>query len=206
MSVMTQADTGKGLSRASESEVYCRIEGLYEYCGKQRSGKSTLMVRDCVKKLVAVGPWKMSDVYCNFTVFHPEVHCLENKALLRTIMEFKAKDVRDKIIMLDEAGQELKARGYMDKEQTEVVSFCWQMPKMNIVLLWCSNPGNSGDVILRDATGHTVMPQYHEGRTRAEDYITAHIIDNYGCTIQSGIYIPDIHEYQEMFDTLEPVR
>ena len=182
------------------------LRGVYEYCAPQRQGKGTLMMRDLKKKCLETGLWQPDQVYANFSVFIPGVHCMKNKTLIETILEFKRDEVRDKIILFDEIGQELRARSYKEKEQTEVASFVWQMPKMNILLMFASNPGNSADVILRDGAWYTIMPKYHYVNEGRDDYITAHVIDNYGCRILGPYQIPDIREYQELFDSWEPVN
>lgn len=178
--------------------------GLYEYCGIQRCGKSTMMVKDLVVKLL--GQYDPSDVFANFRIFIDGVNCMETEALVQAVFRMKKDKLRHKIIMFDEAGQFLLARGYKNDEQTKFVSFAWQMPKRDIIMLYASNIGNSADVILRDATWLTVMPQYHAGQTREDDYIQSAIIYNYDCRIARGIITRGISKIQELFDSFEPIE
>lgn len=179
--------------------------GIYEYCGIQRCGKSTLMMCDLVCKLLK--EYRPEQVHSNFDIEIEGVNCYrENQVLLDKILEMKDKEIRGQVILFDECGQELRARGYMDKRQQKVVSFAWQMPKMGIVLMYCSNPGNSADIILRDATWYTIMPKYHRGITRADDYMEASVIYNYERKIQSGIVVSGFQKVQELFKTLQPIK
>ena len=178
------------------------IQGIIEYCAIQRQGKSTLAVRDMVILLPNYSP---DDVYANFPIYIDGVHCLENLELIEAVFKIFKDKLRRKIIIFDEVGQELKARQSWDKVQTEFVNNAWQMPKRGIVLLYCSNPGNSADIILRDATWKTVMPRYHKGDTWGEDYITADVIFNYELWIAHWT-IEHIWPFQLLFDSWEPIE
>ena len=180
------------------------IKGIYEYCGIQRCGKSTLMVRDLVEKLLR--EFKADNVFANFRLLIPGVTALNNSGMLDAIMETKRKKARDRVFLFDEVGQELKARSYGNSAQTEVVSFAWQMPKRNIVLAYCSNVGNSADIILRDATWQTIMPRYHHAGRWEDDWITARVIFNYDCRVMRGVVVRDVHQYQRLFDSYEPIE
>lgn len=178
--------------------------GTYEYCGIQRCGKSTMMVKDLVCKLL--NQFAPQDIYTNFRIFIPGVNCMETMALVQAVFKMKADKLRHKVIIFDEAGQFLLARGYKDKDQTDFVSFAWQMPKRDIVMLYASNIGNSADVILRDATWLTIMPKYHHAPNRADDHIESAIIYNYDCVIAKNIITRGISPIQDLFDTFEPIE
>lgn len=185
-----------------------------EYCAPQRQGKTTLMVRDMVKLLPHYRP---EDVFANFVIKIPGVNCLENKDLIDAIFDIKRDKTRHKIILFDEVGQELRARESMNKRQTELVTFAWQMPKRDITMLYCSNPGNSADIILRLATAQTVITHYRKvlrpdlpdvQRTlgiRAEDYITAGVIFNWDRK-GARFVISNVAPYGELFDSWEPIQ
>lgn len=179
------------------------IQGTHEYCGAPRQGKSTLMVRDLVCKLLPL--YAPDDVFANFPIFIPGVHCMENKDLIEAIFEIKRKKLRHKVILFDEVGQELKARESMNKVQTEYVNFSWQMPKRDIIQLYCSNPGKSADIILRLATCQTIIPHYHKGLTHEEDCIVAGIIYNYELWGQWWT-IWNFSWVQNLFNSLEPIQ
>jgi branched-subunit amino acid aminotransferase/4-amino-4-deoxychorismate lyase len=159
--------------------------------------------------------YQPDDVYANFSIKIPDVHCLENKDLIEAVFQMKRNKERHKVILFDEVGQELKARESFNKVQTEYVSFSWQMPKRDIIQLYCSNPGNSADIILRLATCQTIVPAYHKGPTYEEckargepckeDYITAGIIYNYELWVAEWT-IWNFWWVQMLFDSLEPIE
>lgn len=185
-----------------------------EYCAPQRQGKTTLMVRDLVSILPHYRP---EDVFANFVINIPGVHCADNKDLLDAIFDIKRNKERHKVILFDEIGQELRARDSMNKIQTEIVTFAWQFPKRDITMLYCSNPGNSADVILRLATAQTLVTRYHKvnewdlpdhRRTleiRMADYITAGVILNWDKRGGRKRF-NHIAPYGELFDSFEPIQ
>ena len=177
--------------------------GVYEYCAPQRQGKSTLMMADLVVKVLP--EFSPEDIFANFQIMIDGVNCMDNSHLIEQILKFKYDRVRHKVILFDEVGQELKARGYMDKLQTEVVGYAWQMPKMDTILMYCSNPGNSADIILRDAAWQSIITRYVHGETREEDYIIADVIFNYDLKIQRGIIVRGVHTVQQLFDSFAPI-
>lgn len=177
--------------------------GVYEYCAPQREGKSTLMMCDLVVKCLP--DFAPVDIYANFQVNIDGVNCLTNSGMIDAILQIKHDRVRHKVLMFDEVGQELKARAYMDKTQTEVVGFAWQMPKMDIILMYCSNPGNSADIIMRDATWQTIITKYNHGQTRELDTITADVIHNYDLKITRGIIVHGVYAVQCLFDSFAPI-
>ena len=178
--------------------------GVYEYCGIQRCGKSTVMMCDLVSKILPAG-YRTQDIHANFSIKIPGVHCMHNDELIQKILAMKRTKVRNQVIMFDECGQELRARGYMDKVQTEVVGFTWQMPKMGWLFMYCSNVGNSADIILRDATWYTIMPRYYHGTTRLDDAIELSVIHNYDARITRGIWVRGFQGVQDLFDSYEPI-
>ena len=187
------------------------IEGIYEYCGIQRCGKSTMMIKDLVTKIFPAG-YKPENTWANFRIFIQGVHCLETMDLVQAVFEIKRKKLRDQVIIFDEVGQFMVARGFKDKDQTDFVNFGWQMPKRNCPMLYASNVGNSADVILRDATWVTVMPKYYPSPgkdfykvPREEHYIESWVCFNYDCRVVKGIITPGVSRYQELFDSYEPI-
>lgn len=185
-----------------------------EYCAPQRQAKSTLMVRDMISLLPHYRP---EDVYANFRIFIPGINCLENKDLIEAIFELKRNKARHKIICFDEVSQELRARDSMNRKQTELVTFAWQMPKRDITMLFCDNPGNSADVILRLAAAQTIVTRYHKVQRpdlpdalrtldiRKDDYITAGVINNWD--MKTGrMKFTNIAPIQELFDSFEPIQ
>lgn len=181
------------------------IEGVYEYCGIQRCGKSTMMVKDMVTRLIPVG-YMPDDIFANYRIFIPGVHCLSTEQLIAEVFNMKELKVRHKVISFDEVGQFMLAREYKSKEQTGFVSFAWQMPKRDIVMQYASNVGNSADLILRDATWVTVLPKYFVGASRELDYIESWVSFNYDCRVVMGIVTPGVAQYQALFDSYEPIE
>jgi len=181
-----------------------KFQGVYEYSGIQRCGKSTMMVKDLIRLLSFYSP---DDVYANFRIFIDGVHCMETMALVAELLRIKAEKLRHKIFLFDEVGQFMIARMWKAQEQTEVVNFAWQMPKRDIILLYASNIGNSADVILRDATWVTIMPQYFKDEEDEEgSYIVSDVIWNYDCVVERGLVTPGVIHYQRLFDSDEPIE
>jgi hypothetical protein len=185
----------------NDSGIRC-IGKVQEYCAAQREGKSTMLVRDLVTKLLPA--YRPEDVYSNFRIFIPGINHLENKDLIEAVFEIKKKKYRHKIICFDEVGQELRARESMNKTQIEFVTFAWQMPKRDISLLYCSNPGNSADIILRLATRQTIMPKYIHGIRRELDAIRAWVIFNYELKI-AEFTVWNLVPFQNLFDSFAPI-
>lgn len=163
------------------------------------------MVGDVKDKLIDTREFEWSDVHTNFRIFADGVHCYSNEGLKEAIRKIKRDKIRHQILIFDEVGQELMARGYMSKEQSELCAFAWQGPKRDIIWMFASNPGNSADVILRDAAWQSIMPRYFFGETHEDDYIVSDIIHNYECRISRGIVRLGVSRYQEMFDSFEPI-
>jgi hypothetical protein len=180
--------------------------GLYEYCGIQRCGKSTLMMSDWLSKILTAG-YRPQDTWANFAIFVDGVHCLTNENMIDQILRMKRDHVRNQVLLFDEVGQELKARGFGDKIQTEIVNFAWQMPKRGIILSYCSNVGNSADIILRLATWLTIMPRYFypDRGNRFTDYILFDVIYDYDVQIDEGYKVTGFQKAQELFDSWQPI-
>jgi len=185
----------------NDSGIRC-IGKVQEYCAPQREGKSTMLVRDLVTKLLPA--YRPEDVYSNFKIFIPGINHLENKDLIEAVFEIKRKKYRHKVICFDEVGQELRAREAMKPIQIEFVTFAWQMPKRDISLLYCSNPGNSADIILRLATRQTIMPKYIHGIRRELDAIRAWVIFNYELKI-AEFTVWNLVPFQNLFDSFAPI-
>lgn len=178
------------------------IIGIYEYCGVQRCGKSTMLVADLLR---IQDEHPSFPVYCNFECYIPGVKILSNDDMVDNILRIKRDKVRNVIILFDELSQVLSGRGYSNKVQTEVASFLWQMPKRGIILLYTSNIGKSVDLIIRDATWFTIMPNYKPGLTREGDWIEFFIIDNYGLRMSRG-ELHNIIDLQGLFDSFAPIE
>lgn len=180
------------------------IEGVYEYWGIQRVGKSTVMVRDMLR-LCSFNGFSFDDVYANFGVFLPGVHCGSSDWLMREMCRIFDERLRHKIFMFDELGQFLGARNYKDKYQTKLANDLWQYPKRDLIFMYSDNVGNSADIVIRLATWETICPQFFEGDSREGDYIVCDIIKNYMGEVVKGVVIPEVWLFQRLFNTRDPV-
>lgn len=149
--------------------------GVIEYCATQRQGKSTLLTRDLV---ILSMLYPDCEIHTNFIVDVPYSIHHSNDSMIQEILKAKYEKRRRIIWGFDELSQVLFGRGYSNKIQIEVSSFLWQMPKREHCMLYTSNPGKSVDLIIRLATGFTVLPKYYHGNTREEDYIIYRLCDN----------------------------
>jgi hypothetical protein len=164
-----------------------------------------MMMHDLVDKLIPSGV-KPDDVWTNFPIFIPGVHWLNSDALKERILEMKRNEERDKVILFDEVGQAFTARGWKKQEQTDLVTFAWQMPKCGIVLLFSDNVGNSADIILRDAAWLTIMPKFVACSNREGDYIVNTIVFNYDLKLVRGLIVRNVARLQSLFDSDKPVK
>lgn len=184
--------------------------GIYEYCGVQRTGKTTLMVADLLCKLLnpyAGYDYKPSEVYANFTIKVDGINCINNQAMLQVLMRAKNEKWRHKIYVIDECSQPplFYARNTRDRLQTELVTSLWQVPKLDSVVLYSCNIGNSVDIQQRDATWFTVMPmKIYRDREGLPCKIDYRVISGYELWYQDYTFLA-VREIQKMFDSREPV-
>lgn len=184
---------------------------IYEYCARQRMGKTTLMVADLANKLLSPDydyGYIPDEVHCNFSLFIPGVHCWTNEQMLEILMKAKKERWRHKVYLVDECSQPplFYARNTSDKTQTELVTSLWQMPKLGCNMLYTSNIGNSVDVQQRDATWYTIMPyKYHHDLTdRRNEYIIYRVIACYDMWCGDWRYNYPA-ETQKLFDSFKPI-
>lgn len=146
------------------------LHTVREYWGIQRSGKSTLLVRDLLTLWSAFPDF---EIYTNFILCLPSnnLHILNNDNLIESVLKLKRDKKRHIILAWDELSQVFGGRTYSSKIQIEIASFLWQMPKRDFHLFFTSNPGNSVDLIIRLATWFTIMCKYTHGLTRDLDII-----------------------------------
>ena len=180
------------------------VEGVYEYWQIQREGKTTLMVRDMLRLKEFYGvDW--TRFHCNFRVFIDGVNCYSSQGLLERMVRAMDTKERDLVFCFDELGQFLGARNYADRFQTKIANDLWQFPKRDLVFLYSDNVGLSADKTIRLATWESIFPKYVHGQTREEDYIVASVIKNYMNMTVTGIVIPYVYLFQNLFDTREPI-
>jgi phage terminase large subunit-like protein len=185
---------------------------VIEYTGVQRVGKSTLMVSDILLKGLspdyAYG-YKPEEIYANYFIDIPGVHCGTNEQMVVWLQRAKREVWRHVWFSIDEASQPplpLYARGFSGKEQTELVTSFWQIPKKGCVLQYTSNIGNSVDIQARDATFLTIcVLKYNHGLTRDLDSIDYTVINNYDqWTYDERFHAPAL--VQSVFDSFQAVN
>lgn len=184
---------------------------IVEYCGIQRTGKSTLMVADLMNKLLNPDwdfGYKPEDVFCNFPLYIDGVHVLNNQRMKDCLLYAKENKWTHKVFMVDECSQPplFYARNTRDVTQTELVTYLWQVPKLGNTFQYSSNVGNSVDVQQRDATWFTVMPMWYEhSENREEEKIVYRAWHNYEIwEIEEEYLYPA--ETQHWFSSFAPVR
>ena len=180
------------------------VEGVYEYWGIQRVGKTTVMVRD-ILMLNEYSGYAWDEFYTNFKVFIPGVHCMNSQALMETILQTMKDKIPHRVFVFDELGQFLGARNYRDLYQTKIANSLWQFPKRDLIFMYSDNVGNSADIVIRLATWEVIAPRFYSGKTRDKDYIIVDVIKNYMCETVRGIVIPEVNYYQRLFDTRQPI-
>lgn len=186
------------------------IQGCFEYTQIQRAGKTTLMMCDLASKILI--DHDPDEIYANFQIFVDGINCGDSEWLRDQIMRIKVDKLRHKVLIIDEMGQVLPARGYTDKRQTELCAFIWQMPKRDIILMGSDNVGNSADIILRDGMWQTILPRHKKGynefgdRVIERDCIDVDVIFNYDRRVMRGIRVHGVSSVYTYFDTDEPVE
>lgn len=185
---------------------------VFEYCGIQRTGKTTLMVADDMNKLL--NPYFGYDyvpdeLHCNFWLDIDGVHCWDNEQMKQVLLIAKREKWQHKIFAVDECSQPplFYARNTADKLQTELVTSIWQMPKQGHTFQYTSNVGNSVDVQQRDATWYTIMPvkYHHFPENREREYIVFRVIAGYDIWTADYVYkYPALT--QRYFDSFRPVN
>lgn len=184
---------------------------VYEYCGIQRSGKSTLMVADTMNNFLnpyAGYDYKPDEVYCNFWLDIDGVNCCNNEQMLHVLTKARKEKWRHKIYIVDECSQPplFYARNSRDTLQTQLVTSLWQMPKLGCQMLYSSNIGNSVDVQMRDATWYSILPikYYHNPADRSKEYILYRVVHGYEIWERDMIYrYPALT--QQYFDSFKPI-
>lgn len=188
-------------------EVYRLI---YEYTGRQRTGKSTLMVADLLLKLLNPEhySYKAEECYANFWIDVKGINLGDNDQMLEWLLKAKKERWQHKVWLVDECSQPplFYARNYASKRQTELVTALWQMPKLFNQFLYSSNLGNSVDVQQRDATLMSVMPlRYHASESRDEDYIYYTVMSAQELWMRD-FYFYGCKQIQEKFDSFKPIN
>lgn len=183
----------------------------YEYSGPPRTGKSTLMVADIIRLLNPTlfnDYYSPDEVYCNFPLYIPGVHCFNNDNMLKVLLKARKEKWTHKVIAIDECSQPplFYARGYKDDTQTQLVTAFWQMPKLRCMSLISSNVGNSIDVQMRDATIYEVLPirYIHNPQDRTKEFIIFRIVHNYEIWTTDYI-LKNPYDIQKYFDSSRPV-
>jgi hypothetical protein len=179
----------------------------YEYCGVQRTGKSTLMNNDILYLMsgLMADKYLPDEVYVNWNLFVEGVHRCSNEQILDVLLKAKRERWKHKIIAVDEGSQVLKARSYSDKIQTEIVTTIWQMPKKRISFFYSSNPGNTVDIQLRDGTWYIVVPQiYHSFKDRSLDFIDFSVCHAYEIW-ENDLTFDKPAFVQQFFDSYEDI-
>jgi len=182
---------------------------IAEYCGIQRSGKTTLMMADLMLKLLVEERfgYERKEVYSNFFIDIPGVNNLDNEGLLWTLEKAKDQAWMHKVFLIDECSQPpmLYARNSRSELQTKIVTSAWQIPKKFSTILYSSNPGNSVDVQLRDATQLCLMMMGYERNSdrklEAVNFRVIHAWEQW----QYDLRFSDPAGIQDYFDSFKPV-
>ncbi|MDD5189517.1 MAG: hypothetical protein PHE50_00560 [Dehalococcoidales bacterium] len=183
--------------------------GIYEYCGIQRSGKTTLMNADICFKFLNKHDYAFAyepkDIYVNWVMDITGVNCVDNEQMKWVLLKAKKENWIHKAFFVDECSQIFYARNSRDLNQTELVTSLWQMPKKGTVCGYSSNVGNSVDVQMRDATWYCVLPKYIKGEVRELDKIKFKVAHAYEVWERDGIFHKPAY-VQTIFDSFAPVK
>lgn len=188
------------------------VGGIYEYSGKARIGKSTLMIADCVLKLLNrsfLGAWAYvpSEVYSNLWFDIDGIHYHHSEDMLGVLTRARKERWVHKVYIVDECSQPplFYARNTRDKLQTDLVTSLWQMPKLGCHMLYGSNLGNSVDIQQSHATWYSILPyKYIHGEIRCKDLIKFVVCNSRDLEKRKMVFHrPDI--IQSIFNSFKPV-
>jgi hypothetical protein len=191
-----------------------------EYCGRQRTGKSTIMTADIMTKVIGldVPGFKLPDgmvpyyyprekVFVNYQLDIKGVNCYDNEHMLWWLTKARRERITGIAVFIDEASQPplFYARNSRDTLQTELVTSLWQMPKKKFVFGYTSNIGNSCDVQMRDATWITVyFKDVHSKLFVPGDVIRYRVIFNYEMMCCDGI-LTNPWYFHQFFNSAQPI-
>lgn len=186
------------------------MDNIYEYCGVQRTGKTTLMVADIMNKVLnpAIMSYVPSEVYCNYYLDIDGVNVVDNEKMLWVLTKARLEGWQHKVFSVDECSQPplFYARNTRDKVQTDLVTSIWQMPKKFCIMQYSSNIGNSVDVQQRDATATVIMPlRYNRNEKRELETIDYRVMNQYERWFYDERYKYPA-ETQKYFDSFKPVK
>ena len=123
------------------------------------------------------------------------------------MFRIKREHIYHKLIIGDELNSILLARNSRDITQAEFSTFVWQMPKMDHVFLFTNNQITGVDLIIRDGTWITYLPQGHEvffedGTPDRDQYFIQYSVSyNLEGPMDDGYIFNGVKECQELFDS-----
>lgn len=137
---------------------------IYGIRAFQDKGKTALAV-GLAKYICLYGGYEFSEIIANIPLSFPVDHkpvCLNNDEMIKFLKTMIHRDIKHKIIILDECDRLFPARFWQDKEQSESLLGLWQDFKMFYHIFWTAHKGTGVDVLLRETTQIEMEPEYSE--------------------------------------------
>jgi len=131
--------------------------------------------------------YRPDEVYCNFGLKIPGVHCLNNKAMVAFITDTVKRGLKHKIINITEADRVFPARYWQNREQTDALIGLWQDEKLFNLVYYDAHGGTGVDVTLRNVRQIAWIPKYN----KAKDLIKVRVINGL-YNREYNLIIPDV--------------
>lgn len=131
--------------------------------GWQDTGKTALALGSMLELLFRHG-YEPNEVIANLQIDDkklPGVHCINNNQMRQYLTQMVEREVRHKIIIIDEADRVVPARFWHDREQTMALLGLWQDEKMFNRVFWTAHQGTSVDINLRNTTQIELEPYFY---------------------------------------------
>lgn len=141
--------------------------------GWQDTGKTALGIGSILDCLWYHG-YSPGEVIANVVLKIPGAHCINNNQMRQFLKTLVIKEIRHKLILVDEADRVLPARFWHDREQTDALMDIVQDEKLFNRLYWTAHKGKGVDIALRQGTQIEVETYFYD---KAHDEIPFTVYD-----------------------------
>jgi hypothetical protein len=145
---------------------------IIEVKGWQSSGKGLVTVA-CDLHHLRFDGYSPDEVYVNYKLLIPGVHCLKNQDMVQFCTDMVKKGYKHKLINITEADRVFPARYWQKIAQTEALLGMWQDEKLFNIVYYDVHAGTGVDVNLRNVRQMAMLPKYD----KFHDLVNIHVIN-----------------------------